>query len=248
MEKDTSINIRKRDRSSSPFLYDLIHSMTPGEKKYFKQSAKSDTSAKNYLTIFETLEKQESFDDEAAYELLKTKIKGCNNYRTTKQFLLKMILKWMRSYPDAEKNDLKEIKNSIEDIRFLMKKGFYKQVKKDLEKIKTLAKNSEAYIGFEIISLDYMLLATIGTTKDLPEKMVQLRELVGVTDEKVLSYFKHLDEITVENAEKASVKNKTFLEARLLEIEEYFGEKGERLKRMRSEKAEIKALLANLDS
>ena len=129
-----------------------------------------------------------------------------------------------------------------------MKKGFYKQVKKDLEKIKTLAKNSEAYIGFEIISLDYMLLATIGTTKDLPEKMVQLRELVGVTDEKVLSYFKHLDEITVENAEKASVKNKTFLEARLLEIEEYFGEKGERLKRMRSEKAEIKALLANLDS
>ena len=75
MEKDTSINIRKRDRSSSPFLYDLIHSMTPGEKKYFKQSAKSDTSAKNYLTIFETLEKQESFDDEAAYELLKTKIK-----------------------------------------------------------------------------------------------------------------------------------------------------------------------------
>ena len=233
MEKDTSINTRKRDRSSSPFLYDLIHSMTPGEKKYFKQSAKSDTSAKNYLAIFETL---------------KTKIKDVNSYRVIKQYLLNIILKWMRSYPEVEKNEVREIKHGIEDIRFLIKKGFYKQAKKDLEKIKTLAKNSEAYIGFEIISLDYMLLAAIGTTKDLPEQMVQLRELVGVTDEKVLSYFKHLDEITVENAEKASVKNKSFLEARLLEIEEYFGQKGERLKRMRSEKAEIKALLANLDS
>lgn len=64
---DTSSPEKKRDRPSSPFVHSLIQSLTRGEKRFFKQSAKTDDGDKTYLELFEVFENQTSFNDKAAF-------------------------------------------------------------------------------------------------------------------------------------------------------------------------------------
>ena len=47
-------------------LFDLIKSLTKGEKKYFSQFAQrtSSDAGSNYLALFDTLSKMENYDEE----------------------------------------------------------------------------------------------------------------------------------------------------------------------------------------
>lgn len=195
MEKDSPE--RQRERSSSPLLHALVHSLTRGEKKYFKQSVKSDTADKNYLDIFELLEKQDVFDDDALYKAVKDKIGDPNSYRVQKQYLWQMILKWMRSYSGTETIIDKEIKWKISDVKFLIEKGFHVQALKDLLKVKQQAEDAEAYMDLiEIISLHYTLLTAIGNTDNLAETANELKVSFETSSHKINDYFNSLHEFT----------------------------------------------------
>ncbi len=46
-------------------LYDLIKSLTKSEKRFFKLHSALQSGPKNYLRIFEAIDKQKDYDEEA---------------------------------------------------------------------------------------------------------------------------------------------------------------------------------------
>jgi hypothetical protein len=196
MDKSNSPD-KKRERSSSPFIFDLIHSMTRGEKKFFKQSGKTDEDAKNYIRLFEIFEEQKSFNDKAAYEAIRDKIEGENNYRTRKQYVITQILKWMRSYSGTETLVDREIKWKISDLKFLIEKGFYNEAEKNLQKVKQVAEAGESFIDLlEIIEIEYGLLTAIEDVEDLPARVDDLESLTNKCLTSLQNYFQHLHNFT----------------------------------------------------
>lgn len=195
-----------RDREPSTYLYELVHSLTRGERKYFKQYINIQEGGKSYLQLFNVLENQKSFNDEEIFLALQADFKNQNNYRVKKQYLAATLLKAMRSYPTAESTVDKDIKGKIVDIRFLIEKALYSQADKELRKLKLIAKTYERYIDLiEINALDFMLINSMLEIKDVSLKCEALySDFVGCT-EKVTNYFKYLHDYTIQEIPAKSV-------------------------------------------
>lgn len=78
---------------TSEALYELIHSLTKNEKRYFKLycSGLSGRDGSNYLLLFEALERQKEYDGEALKKTLK-KPSLVKNLSSEKNYLFNLIL------------------------------------------------------------------------------------------------------------------------------------------------------------
>ena len=89
-------------------LFHLIKSLTGSEKRYFKLFVR-DTGGKTskYIQLFEAIEKQEVFDDEALRSLVySTEHIQSRKYSELKAYLYELILKSLQSYDEKTSIDI----------------------------------------------------------------------------------------------------------------------------------------------
>jgi hypothetical protein len=107
-------------------LFQLIKSLTPGEKRYFKLYAarQSETKKTNYEKLFDEyneLPDNETYNEEKFIKKLRRKNLG-KYFSDDKNYLTQLLLKAMRSYASEKKADV-QLADMIQEMNFLMLKG-----------------------------------------------------------------------------------------------------------------------------
>ena len=132
-------------------LFDLVHSLTKSEKRFFKLQSSLQAGEKNYVRIFDLLEKMDHYDEEFVKESFKGEL-FLKHLPSEKNHLFKLILKALRSY-HGEASVRSVLKQALKNVDILHKKGLFEECKKELKRAKKLAMSYEFfYYLFEIIS------------------------------------------------------------------------------------------------
>jgi len=119
-------------------LFYLIKSLTKSEKRHFKLHAQGGESAE-YLTLFNAIEAQKTYDETKIKELFKEKA-FVTQLTTIKNYLKHRILQSLRTYHSriSKKAELTDI---IRNVEILFHKGQYKICESELKRAEKKAKN-----------------------------------------------------------------------------------------------------------
>lgn len=138
-------------------LFMLIKSLSKSEKRFFKLSSTIQAGDKNYLRIFDFIEKQSEYDEEELKNTFKEET-FIKHLPSEKNHLYKLILKSLRSYY-GEQTISSILKQEIKNIELLYAKALYKECGKFLVRAKKLAKEYEKfYYLFELIEWEKKLI------------------------------------------------------------------------------------------
>jgi hypothetical protein len=138
-------------------LFNLIKSLTKSEKRFFKLNSSLQTGEKNYLKIFDFVEKQKKYDEDELKKHFQNET-FVKHLPSEKNHLYKLILKSLRSYY-SDRSVSSQLKMEIKNIEILHKKALYKECNKFVNRAKTLAKEYEKfYYWFELINWEKRLL------------------------------------------------------------------------------------------
>ncbi len=162
-------------------LFDLIKSLTKSEKRFFKLHSSLQSGDKNYLRIFDAIDKQKDYDEEALKKLF-AKETFIRHLPSEKNHLYKLILKALRAY-HAESSVSGILKQEIKNIEILYQKALYVECNKLLHRAKRIARENERfYYWFELLSWEKMLLEEAYEsgefTKDLDALIKEEREVI----------------------------------------------------------------------
>ena len=94
-------------------LHELIHTMSPSEKGYFRKfvGGYSDGEDKVYEYLFDLLDKQTILDEDSIVARLRTK---CKNLHTVRNHLYNQMLKSLSSYY-SKKHLTFELREALND-------------------------------------------------------------------------------------------------------------------------------------
>ena len=126
-------------------LFVLIKSLSRNEKRYFKLFCTRETSGENYRKLFDTIDKQEIYDDKKIKERFKEE-KFCRQLHVTKNYLQKIILKSLRNFHSEFSKDA-ELKELLRNIEILYNKELYAHCEIELKKADAIARKYEINSG-----------------------------------------------------------------------------------------------------
>jgi hypothetical protein len=135
--------------------YELVKSLSKTEKRYFKLYSKFQHGDKNYLKLFDVIDKQMNYDEKKINQKFITKNK-VTNLPAIKKYLFDQIIASIKSYGaykdlDSDHTDL------IESYKVLQYKGLHGQSGRLLKKIKSITLQDEAFIRhFYVLLLEYL--------------------------------------------------------------------------------------------
>ncbi len=162
-------------------LFDLIKSLSKSEKRFFKLHSTLQAGDKNYLRIFDAVDRMKVYDENA----LKKQFAGetfVKHLPSEKNYLYKLVLKSLRAY-HAESSVSGILKQEIKNIEILYQKALYTECNKLLHRAKRIARENERfYYWFELLSWEKMLLEEAYEsgefTKDLDALIEEERDVV----------------------------------------------------------------------
>lgn len=131
-------------------LFSLIKSLSKSEKRFFKLTSNLQSGEKNYVRIFDFIDAQKEYDEEALKDEFKNE-KFIKHLSSEKTYLYKLILKSLRSF--YSEDSLKSILFvELKNIEILFNKALYKECKKNIVRAKKLAQETESfYFWIDII-------------------------------------------------------------------------------------------------
>jgi len=138
-------------------LFDIIKSLTPEEEKKFKLLSSLQQGDKNYIKLFNFIQKQESYDEDEVKTHFKNEV-FVQHFASEKNQLLHHILKSLRLHRQETSSSAK-IDEEIKNIQLLFNKSLYKQSRKQLSIIKKMAQDYELFYSLlEIVELEKVLI------------------------------------------------------------------------------------------
>jgi hypothetical protein len=138
-------------------LFDLIKSLSPEEEKKFKLLSSIQQGEKNYIKLYNYIQKQDVYDEETVKNHF-SKDLFVQHFASEKNQLLHHILKSLRSYRQ-ETITSATIDEEIKNIQLLFNKSLYKQSRKQLSLLKKRAQDYELFYSLlEIVELEKVLI------------------------------------------------------------------------------------------
>jgi len=173
-------------------LFKLISSLSKSEKRFFKLSSALQFGDKNYLKIFDFIETQDEYDEEALKETFKDET-FIKHLPSEKNHLYKLILKSLRSYY-SEQSVSSLLKQEIKNVEILYNKALYKECEKFVSRAKKLAKDHEKfYYWYELLSWEKKLLEEAYESGEFNRDLDELIE----EEEMVIAKLRNLAEYQV---------------------------------------------------
>lgn len=162
-------------------LHDLIKSLTKSEKRFFKLHSALQSGDKNYLRLFDAVDRQKAYDEEAIKKQF-AKETFIKHLPSEKNHLYKLILKALRAY-HSESSVSGILKQEIKNIEILYQKALYAECNKLLHRAKRIARENERfYYWFELLNWEKMLLEEAYEsgefTKDLDALIEEERDVI----------------------------------------------------------------------
>ncbi len=138
-------------------LFDIIKSLTNEEDKKFKLLSSLQQGDKNYIKLFNYIQKQDSYDEIEVKNHFKNEV-FVQHFASEKNQLLHHILKSLRSHRQ-ETSASARIDEEIKNIQLLFNKSLYKQSRKQLSILKKQAQDYELFYSLlEIVELEKVLI------------------------------------------------------------------------------------------
>lgn len=153
-------------KGNSDALFQLIRSLKKSEKRYFKVQNKTEMAESKYLILFDILDGQLSYDEEAilktAPQIKKTQLSNL------KAHLYKRLLQSIRQYNQVTVMDI-QIREMIDYAQLLFNRSLYDQCLVILKKAKKKAqKIDNLELQLEILKWEKSILTqTIGPDNEL---------------------------------------------------------------------------------
>lgn len=124
-------------------LFLLIKSLTKAEKRYFKLQAAVGGDHKNYLRLFDFIDKQKEYDEQAVKRRFKDEA-FAKQLHVTKIYLNKLILRSLRNFHANASID-SELKDLLRDIEILFKRELFDQCQNSIAKAEEIASSHEKH-------------------------------------------------------------------------------------------------------
>lgn len=143
-------------KESSDSLFQLIKSLKKSEKRYFNLSV-SGAEKKKFLTLFQIIDHQKSFNDQEILKKAPT-IKA-SQLSNLKSHLYNRILDTLRDYNSSTLPNIK-IRDMIDHAEILLNKGLYSQCTEVIKKTKKIViKSDNLEMQLEILKWEKLMLA-----------------------------------------------------------------------------------------
>lgn len=166
-------------------LFLLIKSLNKSEKRYLKLSSALQTGNKQYLSIFNILEKQEKYDEVLLISKLEaigffkkntTAKKKQSSLRATKSYLRKLIFKSLRSLYEEEKEMNPFIDVHLLNADLAEARGLLNLTRQEQDKSRKIAQKYER--ADKLIAISRLDIAVLQhqQPKDATAKIIQLHE------------------------------------------------------------------------
>ena len=167
-------------KKPSDDLFRLIKSLTKSEKRSFRLNAFSGSEKKKYRLIFDAIDAQESYDEEALKYKFRNE-KWSSRFNASKHYVYKVLLRNLSAYnrkyePSYQLDDL------ILQIKALQRKGFFSKCDSFIKRGKEMARESEDYVKL----LEFLRLESTnhvdGVVIDDPSKIKQRTEALDLLE------------------------------------------------------------------
>lgn len=131
-------------------LFDLVHSLTKSEKRYFKlmSSRHAIGGENNYIVLFDAIDKQSEYDEEKLFKIFKGEA-FLNRFSITKKRLYDHILSSLDAFHSVNSIEA-QLHKMIHSYDILFEKSLYDQSRRILRSAEKLATKNEMH---EIILL-----------------------------------------------------------------------------------------------
>ena len=123
-------------------LFQLIQSLTKAEKKNFKHFASKQRGEKNYMRLFDAIDRQKEYNEAAIKKIFHDK-KFIRQLNSIKNYLYHLISKSLESHHYSLDSQLK---SNLHRIEIFFEKGLYSHCRKILIKTKEIAKKYEKHL------------------------------------------------------------------------------------------------------
>lgn len=126
-------------------LFDLIHSLTKSEKRYFKlmSSRHAIGGENNYIVLFDAIEKQSVYDEEKLFKIFKGEA-FLNRFSITKKRLYDHILSSLDAFHSINSTEA-QLHKMIHSYDILFEKSLYEQSRRVLRSAEKLAIKNEMH-------------------------------------------------------------------------------------------------------
>lgn len=142
-------------KKASPFLVELIETMTKSEKRYFRLYARNfpnesreEDSIPKYIYLFNLIETGEAKEDFfLSKKIYEKHPKAAEKFTVLKSYLYEVILNCLQNYDLKDEVEM-DLRNKLQNVQVLYKRGLYEQCKHLLKKIQKIAAkfNLESYL------------------------------------------------------------------------------------------------------
>ena len=162
---------------ASDNLFQLIKSLNKSEKRYFNLYASRHTIGEknNYIIIFEAIDKQLEYNEEAILKQFRNET-FINKFSITKSRLYDTVLDSLTAFHSGSSIDA-QLKRDLHCAEILYKKTLYEQCEKILASAKKVASRFERHSSLLEISL-------------WEKKLIETQNYSGKTDENILTILK----------------------------------------------------------
>ncbi len=136
--------------AKSTGLFDLIHTLTKSEKRYFRLFSSLQEGKKNYDRLFDFLEKMDVYNEEKILEHFQGE-PFTKQLHSVKNYLYNLIMKSLRNYHSERSVDIR-LANLMTDADLLNRRGLYDLRDGTLRRARKLAEKYERnYYLLEIL-------------------------------------------------------------------------------------------------
>ncbi len=145
-------------KAKSDQLFNLIKTLSKGEKRFFKLYASrlSNSSDKKFIILYDAIEKQKNYNEEKI--LLKEKELNPKQFSNLKAHLYYQLLKSLKLCNSSNLENIK-ITELIDYARILYNKCLYKECVKMIDKAKAMAmENDRSVLLLEILELEKLVI------------------------------------------------------------------------------------------
>ena len=126
-------------------LFNLIKSLSGSEKRYFKLYINQAKKTNKYVQLFDAIEDQIVYDDEALRQLIYANEEiESRKFSELKAYLYDLILKSLQSFDEKTSVDYR-LTGMLLSVRVLFKRGHYEDCLDILKKALQLSNNYEAF-------------------------------------------------------------------------------------------------------
>lgn len=170
-------------------LFLLIKSLSKSEKRYFRIFAGISGRDSNYLQLFDTIDRQSEYDEEAIKACFKGE-KFLSQFHVTKIYLTELILKALKNY-HAKTSVNAELQDLLRDIEILFNKELYDLCYYKLQKAEAMADQYEKQaVLTEILSWKRKLTLAISGSRNEIISLLK-KEKVAIEKMKTLNAYWH---------------------------------------------------------